>query len=277
MRESMHSRLVTGAKGTRDGGRGTGTCLVPLTLTTSVKYLKGVGPKRAESLARLGIRSVGDLLYHAPHRYLDATTVTPFARAAVDAEVTCVGRVVSTGHSPHAARPARVPRRAAGRERLARVRLARPAVSRAADQGRAAAARHRSGALLPRPPARAAGVHRARRTRPRTTTGAWCCRSIRPPRASATGRSARSFTSTWTRCWRSWWIRILRRCARRTICPTCAARSPPCTGRRAWTRRNGAGGASPSTSCSISSWCRRGPGCWPSGRAPASASSSRRS
>jgi predicted flap endonuclease-1-like 5' DNA nuclease len=28
----------------------------------SVKYLKGVGPKRAEALARLGIRTVVDLL-----------------------------------------------------------------------------------------------------------------------------------------------------------------------------------------------------------------------
>ena len=46
-----------------------------LQLRTSVKYLKGVGPKRAEALARLGIRSVGDLLYHAPHRYLDATRI----------------------------------------------------------------------------------------------------------------------------------------------------------------------------------------------------------
>ena len=71
-----------------------------LQLTTSAKYLKGVGPKRAEALARLGIRSVGDLLYHAPHRYLDATTVTPLAKAHVGQEVTCVGRVVSTGILP---------------------------------------------------------------------------------------------------------------------------------------------------------------------------------
>jgi ATP-dependent DNA helicase RecG len=73
---------------------------VTLQLTTSVKYLKGVGPRRAEALARLGIRTVGDLLYHAPHRYLDATTVTPLARAHVGEEVTCVGRVVSTGVLP---------------------------------------------------------------------------------------------------------------------------------------------------------------------------------
>jgi len=73
---------------------------VKLQLNSPVKYLKGVGPKRAEALARLGIRSVGDLLYHVPFRYLDATTVTPLARASVGGEVTCVGRVVSTGVLP---------------------------------------------------------------------------------------------------------------------------------------------------------------------------------
>ncbi len=71
-----------------------------LELTTSVKYLKGVGPKRAEALARLDVRSVGDLVYHTPHRYLDATTITPLARAHTGREVSCVGRVVSTGILP---------------------------------------------------------------------------------------------------------------------------------------------------------------------------------
>jgi ATP-dependent DNA helicase RecG len=71
-----------------------------LTLATSVKYLKGVGPRRAEALARLDIRTVGDLLYHAPHRYIDATTLVPLARAQVGQEVTCLGRVSSTGILP---------------------------------------------------------------------------------------------------------------------------------------------------------------------------------
>src|SRR5213076_1654719 len=45
-------------------------------------------------------RTVGDLLYHAPHRYLDATNVTPLARARVGEEVSCVGQVITTGILP---------------------------------------------------------------------------------------------------------------------------------------------------------------------------------
>jgi len=73
---------------------------MPLHFGTSVKYVKGVGPRRAEALARLGVRTVGDLVYHTPHRYLDATSLTPLAQATTGREVTCVGRVVSTGVLP---------------------------------------------------------------------------------------------------------------------------------------------------------------------------------
>ncbi len=67
---------------------------------TPVQFLKGVGPRRAEAFERLGVRTVEDLLYHTPHRYLDATSVTPIAKAVVGQEATFVGRVVSKAVMP---------------------------------------------------------------------------------------------------------------------------------------------------------------------------------
>jgi len=71
-----------------------------LTHDTPVQFLRGVGPRRAEAFARIGVRTVEDLLYHTPHRYVDATSVTPIAKLVVGQEVTVVGRVVSTGVLP---------------------------------------------------------------------------------------------------------------------------------------------------------------------------------
>src|SRR6185295_8550504 len=62
-------------------------------LDTAVKFLKGIGERRAEQLERLGIRTARDLLWHLPHRYIDASTVTPLVRAEIGQEVACVGRV----------------------------------------------------------------------------------------------------------------------------------------------------------------------------------------
>jgi ATP-dependent DNA helicase RecG len=71
-----------------------------LRLDTPVKFLKGIGEKRAEALARLGIERVQDLLHHLPHRYIDASSVTPLAQARVGDDVACIGRVVSKGILP---------------------------------------------------------------------------------------------------------------------------------------------------------------------------------
>ncbi|MBK9691285.1 MAG: ATP-dependent DNA helicase RecG [Gemmatimonadetes bacterium] len=62
---------------------------------TSVKFLKGIGERRAEAFARLGVRTAQDLLWHIPFRYLDASSVTPFARAKVGEDVACVGTVIA--------------------------------------------------------------------------------------------------------------------------------------------------------------------------------------
>ncbi len=51
-------------------------------------------------LARLGITVAGDLLRHVPHRYEDASTVTPIAHAAVGADVTVLGQVIAKGVLP---------------------------------------------------------------------------------------------------------------------------------------------------------------------------------
>lgn len=44
-----------------------------------IRYLKGIGPKRAKSFAAAGIRTVEDLLYYFPRRYEDRTAFTDIA------------------------------------------------------------------------------------------------------------------------------------------------------------------------------------------------------
>lgn len=71
-----------------------------LYLEMPVQFLKGVGERRAQLLDRLNIHTAGDLLYHVPHRYDDASTITPIASVDVGQEVTIIGRVISKGILP---------------------------------------------------------------------------------------------------------------------------------------------------------------------------------
>ncbi len=65
-----------------------------------VTFLKGVGPGRAEALGRLGVVTAGDLLYHIPHRYEDASTVNTIASLSAGMQGTVIGTVVSKGVLP---------------------------------------------------------------------------------------------------------------------------------------------------------------------------------
>ncbi|HSY80197.1 MAG TPA: ATP-dependent DNA helicase RecG [Gemmatimonadaceae bacterium] len=71
-----------------------------MNLETPVTYLKGVGPHRADLLRRLGIVTAGDLLYHVPHRYEDASTVAPIASLQPGMDATIIGSVISKGVLP---------------------------------------------------------------------------------------------------------------------------------------------------------------------------------
>ena len=71
-----------------------------LYLDTPVTYLKGVGPARAEALRRLGVVTAGDLLFHVPHRYEDASTVTPIRTLEPGMNGTVIGTVISKGVIP---------------------------------------------------------------------------------------------------------------------------------------------------------------------------------
>ena len=71
-----------------------------LFLDTSISYLKGVGPARAEAFRRLGVITAGDLLYHIPHRYEDASTVSAIASLEPGMHGTVIGRVISKGVIP---------------------------------------------------------------------------------------------------------------------------------------------------------------------------------
>ncbi|MEM7417062.1 MAG: ATP-dependent DNA helicase RecG [Gemmatimonadota bacterium] len=69
-------------------------------LDRPIQFLKGVGPRRSDAFARLGITTARDLLYHVPRRYDDASTVEPIGRVDVGMDVTVVGRVRSKGVIP---------------------------------------------------------------------------------------------------------------------------------------------------------------------------------
>ncbi|MBQ4338141.1 MAG: ATP-dependent DNA helicase RecG [Clostridia bacterium] len=54
---------------------------------TDIKYLKGVGEKRAKQLAKLGVFTVRDLLYLFPRVYEDQSKIVPIAQAELNENV----------------------------------------------------------------------------------------------------------------------------------------------------------------------------------------------
>jgi len=69
-------------------------------LATPLQYIKGVGPRRAADLERVGLRTVEDLLYRFPLRYENRAGLIPIARVRPGQTATVIGEVLSSGVRP---------------------------------------------------------------------------------------------------------------------------------------------------------------------------------
>src|ERR1700730_15762928 len=66
-------------------------------LSTPLQYLKGVGPRRAADLERVGLRTVEDLLYRFPLRYEDRSRLESIATLKAGRTSSIAARVLSCG------------------------------------------------------------------------------------------------------------------------------------------------------------------------------------
>ena len=66
----------------------------PLSLSDSVRYLKGVGPQRAKLLKRLGVETIGDLLHFYPRRYEDRRNLKTLAEVVPGEKVVVQVQVI---------------------------------------------------------------------------------------------------------------------------------------------------------------------------------------
>ena len=65
-------------------------------LTQEISSLRGVGPRFAERLQRLGVTTVRDLLLFLPRAYEDRSSMVPLSRAAALDKACVAASVLST-------------------------------------------------------------------------------------------------------------------------------------------------------------------------------------
>jgi len=69
-------------------------------LARSPASLPGVGPKRADALARRGVERIEDLLFHLPSRYDDRRSLVPVAALEVGRRASFTGEVLAADFAP---------------------------------------------------------------------------------------------------------------------------------------------------------------------------------
>jgi len=90
VQQRSRSESVPGAK----------TSQTPAALSANLTVLQGVGPKHAETLANLGMRTLGDMLYYFPRRYEDYSQLKPIKALFYGDVVTVLGTIQSVHTRP---------------------------------------------------------------------------------------------------------------------------------------------------------------------------------
>lgn len=83
-----------------DSAAGARHSQTPAALDAKLTVLQGVGPKSAESLERLGMKTLGDMLYYFPRRYEDYTLLKPISSLMFNDVVTVLGTIQSIHSRP---------------------------------------------------------------------------------------------------------------------------------------------------------------------------------
>jgi len=73
--------------------------------STPLRRLRGLGTQRSAELEKIGLKTVADLLYYLPRRYLDRTTIVKCRDLRENLEATVVGKISSTKLTQFGRRP----------------------------------------------------------------------------------------------------------------------------------------------------------------------------
>ena len=79
---------------------GARTSATPAALDAQLTVLQGVGPSNAASLAKLGLHTLGDMLYFYPRRYDDYSQLKPIKNLFYGEQVTVIGTVQTVHTRP---------------------------------------------------------------------------------------------------------------------------------------------------------------------------------
>jgi ATP-dependent DNA helicase RecG len=79
---------------------GARTSATPAALDAKLTVLQGVGPRHAETLGKLGLYTLGDLLYYYPRRYDDYSQLKPIKDLFYGEQVTVIGTIQSVHTRP---------------------------------------------------------------------------------------------------------------------------------------------------------------------------------